>query len=273
MPRHAGYYPAMVPRAFAGYVKTAAMSAGEVGDSPLFLLEYALRVLRVLVLIALWRLILEGRAGPGPMPLASVLTYTVVAEVFAEQLAVRTTLSEAFWHGTLVMRFLRPMGLVRQLAAEMLGRWSVHVGLFSLPLFLVAPLLGVDPRPASPMAAALFVLSLCLAILVGLAMEVLFGAAVVALEQPVWIIEYLRTAIATLMSGSLLPLAYYPWGLGDVFGWLPFAAMAWAPLAIFTGTGNAAILLLSQTLWVIVLWPLADWLWRSNREKLVGYGG
>src|SRR5256712_12090871 len=206
----------MVPRAFAGYVKTAAMSAGEIGDSPLFLLEYALRLLRVLVLIALWRIILEGRSDSGPMPLASVLTYTVVAEVFAEQLAVRTTLSEAFWHGTLVMRFLRPMGLVRQLAAEMLGRWGVHLGLFSLPLFLVAPLLGVDPRTASPLAAVLFVLSLCLAILVGLAMEVLFGAAVVALEQPVWIIEYLRTAIATLMSGSLLPLAYYPWGLGDV---------------------------------------------------------
>src|SRR5438105_6661282 len=52
------------------------MSAGEVGDSPLFLLEYALRLLRVLVLIALWRTILEGRPGSGPMPLASVLTYT-----------------------------------------------------------------------------------------------------------------------------------------------------------------------------------------------------
>ena len=34
-------------------------------------------------------------------------------------------------------------------------------------------------------------------------------------------------ATATLLSGSLLPLAFYPWGIGDVFGWLPFAAMAW----------------------------------------------
>jgi len=263
----------VIQRALAGYLKTAAMSAGEVGDSPLFLLEYALRLLRVLVLIALWRTILEGRPGPGPMGLTSVLTYTLVAEVFAEQLAVRTTLNEAFWHGTLVMRFLRPMGLVRQLGAEMLGRWAVHFSLFSVPLVLAAPLLGVDPRPASPLAAALFVVSLCLAILVGLAVEVLSGAAVVALEQPVWIVDYLRTAIATLLSGSLLPLAYYPWGLGDVFAWLPFAAMAWAPLAIFTGTGNPLTLLLSQALWILVLWPLADWLWRSNREKLVGYGG
>jgi len=39
-------------------------------------------------------------------------------------------------------------------------------------------------------------------------MDVLFGALTVALEQPVWLIEYVRTAVATLLSGSLLPLAY-----------------------------------------------------------------
>ena len=138
------------------------------------------------------------------------------------------------------------MGLVRQFAAEMVGRWALHFVLFSVPLLLLAPLLGVDPRPASPPAGALFVLSLCLAILVGLAMDVLFGALTVALEQPVWLIEYVRAAVATLLSGALLPLAYYPWGLGDVFAWLPFAAMAWAPLAIYTGTGDPLPLLASQ---------------------------
>src|SRR5215208_6442361 len=139
-----------------GYFKTAAMAAGEQGESPLFLLDYALRVLRVLVLLALWRTILGDREPAGGMSLAAVLTYTLVAEVFAEQLAVRTTLTEAFWVGNLVVRFLRPMGLVRQLATEMAGRWAVHFCLFSTPLFLVAPLLGVDPRPASALNGAVF---------------------------------------------------------------------------------------------------------------------
>ncbi len=256
-----------------GYLKTATMAAGAVGDHWAFLLSYALRLLRVLVLLGLWQTILGGRANPGPMSLQSVLTYTLVAEVFAEQLSLRTTLNEAFWEGTLVIRFMRPMGLVRQLSAEMFGRWSVDFLLLSLPLFLVAPLLGVDPRPASPTAGGLFVVSLGLAILVGLAMEVFFGALVVALEQTVWLIDYMRTAIATLLSGSLLPLAYYPWGIGDVFAWLPFAAMAWAPLAIYTGTGNPLALLASQLLWAAVLWPVSMWLWAANREKLSSYGG
>jgi len=258
-----------------GYVKTATMSAvATVGESPTFLLSYALRLLRVVILLALWRTVLAEHVANGPLTLAQVLTYTLIAEVFADQLKLRTTLNQAFWEGTLVIRYLRPMGLVRQLAAEMVGTWAIDFALFSVPLFAIAPLwLGVDPRPATPLAGVLFVPSLLLAILVGLALEQFFGALIVALEQPVWLIEWIRAATATVLAGDLLPLAYYPWGVGDVFAWLPFAATAWAPLAIYTAAGSPVQLLASQLLWVVVLWPVATWLWRANRENLVGYGG
>jgi len=229
--------------------------------------------LRVLVLIGLWRTILGDSAAAGPMPLAAVLTYTVIGEVFAEQLAVRTTLPDAFWEGTLVLRFLRPMSLVGQLTAETMGRWGVHLALFSIPLLVVAPLIGVDPRPASVASGGLFVLSLTLGIVVGLAIECLFAIVTVALDQPVWLVNYVRVALATLLSGSLLPLAYYPWGLGEMFAWLPPAAMAWAPLAVYTAAAEPALLLTRQLGWAIVLWPVAGWLWRQHREKLASYGG
>jgi ABC-2 type transport system permease protein len=155
----------------------------------------------------------------------------------------------------------------------MAGIWAVHFALFSLPLLALAPLLGVDPRPVSLPAGGLFVLSLALSIVIGLAMEVLFASLTVALEQPVWIIEYVRTAVATLLSGALLPLTYYPFGLGEVFRWLPFASTAWAPLAIFTGSDEPVRLMVLQVLWAVVLWPVAGYLWRANREKVTGYGG
>jgi ABC-2 type transport system permease protein len=250
------------------------MSAGTVAEGPLFLVDYALRLFRVLVLLSLWRAILGGPQQPGAMPLEAVLTYTLISEVFAEQLAVRTTIATMFWEGTIVLRFLRPMGLIRQFASEMGGLWLVHFILFSVPLLvLVPPLVGVDPRPVSLTAGALFAVSLALAILVGLAMELLFAAITVAFEQPVWLVNYIRVAIATLLSGSLLPLAYYPWGIGEIFSWLPFASMAWAPLAIFTGAGDPLRLLLVQLAWVVVLWPAATRFWNANREKVVGYGG
>jgi ABC-2 type transport system permease protein len=257
-----------------GYVRTALMAAGEVTESPLFIADYALRLLRVIVLLTLWRTVLGSSTQDDvAMSLGSVLTYTVVAELFAPQLATRTTLTMAFWQGTIVVRFLRPMGLVRQFTAEAAGQWLVHFVCFSVPLLMLAPVLGVDPRPASLVHGVCFVLSLGLAISVGLALEFLFATLTVVLDQPVWTIEWVRTAIATLLSGSLLPLALYPWGVGAVFGWLPFAAMAWAPLAIFTGAGDPLSLLLTQAGWSIVLWPVSRWLWNAHRETVVGYGG
>jgi len=254
--------------------KTAAMQAtGHLGDGGMFLFDYALRALRVVVLLSIWRIVVSANPEASTMPLAALLTYALVAEVFSQQLAVKTELSDSFWQGTLVNNFLRPIGVVRQFAAQASGRWAVDFVFFSVPLLLVAPLLGVDPLPASPAAAALFVASLMLAVAVGLAVEFLFGAVTLISDQPVWLIDWLRSALTGFFSGAVVPLVLLPWGLGDVFAWLPFASMAWAPLAIYTDSAEALPLLALQLAWALTLWPLALALWHFNREKVVSYGG
>jgi ABC-2 type transport system permease protein len=260
--------------ALRGYRKTAAMAATSVvGESRLFVLDYLLRFLRVAVLLALWRIILPHHGAVSGMTLAAVLTYTLIAEVCAEQLTCATHLANDLWDGSIIMRLLQPMSTVAHYAADMAGRWVIGLCLFSLPLLLAAPLLGVDPLPAGPSAGALFIVSLALAIVVGLALEYFFVGLVFALQLPIWVVGRLQVAITLLLSGSLLPLALLPWGIGNVFAWLPFASMASAPLQIYTGTGHPTVLLLIQVVWAVALWPLALWLWRAHRERLVGYGG
>jgi len=242
-------------------------------ESPVFLLDYGLRLLRVAVLLALWRIVLGGAGAESPVALGAVLTYALLAEVFREQLSARTTIAEAFWQGTIAQHFLRPMALVVQFASEMLGGWIVNLALFSLPLLLAASLFGVDPWPATRASGLLFAASLALAICVGLAFDFIIAALTVALEQPVWLMQWVSQAVATVLAGAVIPLALLPWGMGDVLEWLPFASLAWAPLAIYTGIGDAPRLIGLQVFWALALWPLAGWLWRSNREKVVGFGG
>jgi ABC-2 type transport system permease protein len=261
-------------RALRGYWRTAAMAAAAfVGDSRLFLFDYALRLLRVLLLLALWRQIL----GPGDevsgYTIATVLTYTLINEVFADQLSARTELVQAFWEGTFVNRLLQPVGFVGLFVAEMVGRWLFNLAVFSLPLLLLSPLLGIDPRPASLAAGGLFVASLVLAVSVAVALDFIFGGLTIALEAPVWLIEQVRGAVVAVLSGVLVPLALLPWGLGAILDYLPFAATASAPLRIYVGTGQPLPLMLMQLGWAIVLWPLALWIWAAGRERVVGYGG
>lgn len=262
------------PAMLAKFGKTAALAAtGHVGDSPLFLVDYLLRLLRVVVLLSIWRTVFAGRGPVGGMSLGAILTYTLAAEVFAAPLDVRSDLEDALWQGTIAVRLLQPFGIVGQFVAETAGRWAIDAACFSLPLFLLAPLLGVDPRPASPGAAAWFVASLVLAGAVGFALDFLFTAVVVALETSLWVIKYLRRGLTTLLSGALVPLALLPWGIGGVFAWLPFASMASAPLRLYTGTGDPRTLLPLQAGWAVVLALLAGRLWRQHREGLVGFGG
>lgn len=256
------------------YAKTAAMSATSViGDSPLFVMDYVLRLLRVLVLLSVWRTLLHGREEVSGFTLPALLTYTLIAEAFADPLNARTDLDTALWEGSIATRFLRPLGLFAQFVAETVGRWLFGLGVFSLPLLLIAPLLGVNPLPASIVHGLLFVVSLALAISVGLALEFIFAAIIVRMESSVWAVNRMRAAVNTLLSGAIVPLPLLPWGLGAIFGWLPFAAMASAPLQIYTAAGDSTILLLTQLGWSIILWPIAHWAWGVNRQRLVSYGG
>ncbi len=256
------------------FAKTAAMEAAStVGDDSLFLVQYGFRFLRVVVLLSVWQLAFAGKGIVSGMSVGAVLTYTLIEEVFADQLTSRTNLWVSLRDGSIAVSFLQPFGLVGQFTARMVGQWLFSFALFSIPLLLVSPLLGVNPLPASLAASIAFIVSLLLAIVVGVALEFIFGAMLVYFEQTVYAMESVRAALSVLASGALIPLQLMPWELGDVLQWLPFASVASAPLRIYTGTSDALALMSLQLFWAIVLWPLAHWLWNRNRERLVSFGG
>jgi ABC-2 type transport system permease protein len=156
---------------------------GEVGENPIFLGNYLLRFLRMMILLSIWRMIYSGRGVHSGMDLNAVLTYTLISGIFAEQLDCRTTLYSSMWEGGIATRFVRPMGLFSQFITEMFGRWFLGLCLFSLPVLLCAPLLSVNPLPVSVSAGLLFILSLVLSITVGIAVDFLFGSLLMVMEN------------------------------------------------------------------------------------------
>ncbi len=248
-------------------------ATGRLGDNALFLFDYLLRFLRVALLLGIWRAVLGGRGSVSGLTLDGVLTYTLISAACSELLTCQTGLEFAFFDGSIATRFLRPTEIFVEAASEMLGRVVVSAAFFSLPLLLASPLLGVRLAPAGALAGMLFVVSLALAVSVGLALDYLFIALAIALQVAPYTTGRIRIAVGTLLSGALLPLALFPWGIGSVFAWLPFAAQASAPLQIYIGTGNPLKLIALQCGWSLLLWPLAVWAWKVSRERMVSYGG
>lgn len=256
------------------YNKTALMAlTGYFGDNPLCFVGYGAALLRVVVLLSIWRTVFAGRGVVGGMSLEAVLTYTVIAEAFGGLLSFTTTFAGELWNSAITMRFLRPMPVFPQYIAEALANWGVTFLLFGVPLLCLSPLFGVNPLPHSPMCGMLFLASLALGLTVASAIELIFGSIIVYFGSGDYAMNNLRLAMTTLLSGALLPLNLFPFGIGRLFGWLPFASMASAPLRIYTGAGDPLPLLLTQAAWALVLWPLAVRIWQVQREKLVTFGG
>ena len=255
--------------------KTMSVVATEsLNDRGLMLIGgYTLRLLRVVFLMSLWHTLLPEKGDVSGMTRNAVLTYTLIAEIFSGLMSVRTGLDEALWRGDIANRLLRPIGIYGQFISEMLGRRIPDLFLFSLPLFCFAPFFGIQPLPANAMSGVLFLISLIFAILIGTAFDFIFSSLLVFLEQSVYALLSIRDAISVLLSGAIIPLALLPWGLGNIFTYLPFASVASAPLRIYTNTGDPIFLFGLQIFWTIILWPIAHTLWNFNRERLVSHGG
>ena len=236
--------------------------------------DFGLRLLRVVLLLSLWRIVLPETGATSGMTRAAVLTYTLIAAVFAGQLSLGTGIELALTSGNIANRFLRPAGVFGQFTAEMVGAGLRDLLLFSLPLLCLGPLLGVNPLPAGAGAALLFACSLALALLVAAALDFIFASIMVLLEHSVYAMMKLRTAVSALLSGAVIPLALMPWGIGDVLG-LPAVRGAGlgSPAHLHRHRRSAAPARDCRRSWVALLWPLAHLLWNANRERLVTHGG
>jgi ABC-2 type transport system permease protein len=83
-----------------------------------------------------------------------------------------------------------------------------------------------------------------------------------------WLIE--------LLSGLLIPMAFFPDRVQRVLAWLPFEHIAYTPLQIYLGKLDRASSLRAlgiQWLWVIVLLWLAHVWWERAARKITIHGG
>lgn len=257
------------------YTKLSRLCAAQAFDGGVayVLGGYALRLVRLVILLMVWQSLLSGGADTGGLTLAQVLTYTLISSIFSEQMDIVSPATTAFWEGSIIGRFTRPMPVIAQLIAETAGRWIPALLLYSLPMLVLSPLLGVNVLPASPLNALAFVLSMFLSISLGFAMDFMFAALSVSLKNASYMAYTIRGAIVNVFSGVLIPFALLPWGIGNVLSLLPFGSLASAPLNIYVGGGNFIELLLIQLAWNAVLWPVALAVFRKSQERMVSYGG
>ncbi len=259
-----------------GFHAVAGLSARQVFDGNLFqvLGEYAARFMQFLLLTLIWRSLAAGGADLGGMSLDQLLTYTLMASVLRQQLEILTPATSALWEGSIIGRYTRPMKVMQSLTAETIGRWWVPVFfMYSLPVWLLSPLMGIRPLPNSAVHGLLALISLALSASLGFALDFMFASLAMRMKNGCWAVTHVREALFALMSGALIPFSLMPVPIARVLQLLPMGSIAHAPLTLYVGQGEPVALLALQAGWNVVLWPLARYVFKKSEERMISYGG
>ncbi|MDQ3760561.1 MAG: ABC-2 family transporter protein [Actinomycetota bacterium] len=163
-----------------------------------------------------------------------------------------TDLGERVRSGDIAVDLLRPVDLQAALLAEDLGRASFALlTRFTVPLLIGLAFFDLT-LPGSAIRWAAFGLSVLLATLVS------FGIRFLLNLVAFWLLDWrgllsLHAVIGGMLSGLVIPIAFFP-GWARVAIWAtPFPAIMQAPIDIAIGRGAAPLLLAHQLAWAVVL--------------------
>jgi ABC-2 type transport system permease protein len=226
--------------------------------------------------LALW----HQRPDAGGYDATDAVTYVWIGQALLMTVALwggGTTddLAERIRTGDVAVDLYRPVGLVGWYLAGDLGRAAYHVLARGVAPTFLGLLLFDIALPASPAAAAGFVVSLALAVVTS------FGIRFLVACSAFWFLDQtgvrmLSGVLAIFLSGMMLPLVIFPEPLRTIALALPWASYLQTPADIWLGqrTGTAVVGGLAlQVLWIVVLLSLCHALLAAATRKVVVQGG
>lgn len=156
-----------------------------------------------------------------------------------------------------------------------IGRSCYYALYRSLPTYLAGMLLFHFGAPLDWRLWLLFLFSLALGMMTGIAYRVLFNLAAF------WLIEAravgtLATVVALIFTGNYVPLPFFPGWLRAIADWLPFSGMMSVPAQIFLGklTGlDLALVMLRQLVWLVIFTLFARTVTAQATRRVVVQGG
>jgi ABC-2 type transport system permease protein len=209
-----------------------------------------------------------------PQMLTYALLATVVAAFLSAANAPRYFIATLMRTGAIQGELLKPLDFHLHVFARSCGQAASQL-LWQAPIILFAVLaLGVG-APASLAHAALFVVSVLLAFLVGFGINFLIGLiSVFSIE--INHISWFYYAITGFFSGQYVPIWMFPPLLARIVSLLPFQALIGIPMSIYIGRlslPEALQAMALQAAWALALGLLGRFVWQRGYQRLVVQGG
>jgi ABC-2 type transport system permease protein len=177
--------------------------------------------------------------------------------------------------GKIAMDLIKPVSVQWMWICRAMGESAFRLGLLTLPTAIVVAFAFPVQGPASREDFLLFLGSVLGSFFLMSAINFMIGTCAIPLKSILALIRA-KFWLIELLSGLLVPMAYFPEKMRAVLAWLPFEHIAYTPLQIYLGKldrTHALHALATQWLWAVVLLALADLWWVRCVRRITIHGG
>ena len=207
----------------------------------------------------------------------AMLTYTVISSMISVVLItnVEWRITESVQTGAIAIDLMRPVNIFGVFFAENLGSVTALFFQNLLPIFIIGSLFIKLPAPRSAYEFMLFLISLVLAFFINWYLSVIFGMFSFKVIEMSALIQ-VKKHLVRLLSGSMIPLWFFPNWLRGVLEILPFPYIYQLPLSIYVGHYTSESLvrgLIIQILWVMALFLIETRLEKQAIKHVMVQGG
>lgn len=204
-----------------------------------------------------WRALYKGQGIVGDVDADSMLTYVIMSSLLSVLLItnVERRIEHSVVKGTVATDMMKPINIFGVYFAEDIGNIIALVFQNMLPILIIGSLMIKVPLMADIHDLPLFVISALESFLINWLIAALFGMIAFSAVNIDALIQ-VKKHLLRLLSGSIIPIWFFPPAVSKVLGLLPFVYIYQLPLSIYIGRGDRAQQLSQmriQFVWLIVL--------------------
>ncbi|WP_125763007.1 ABC transporter permease [Companilactobacillus hulinensis] len=189
-----------------------------------------------------------------------------------------TSVGDEVKDGSIAMRILKPINFAANYFYEEIGNKIINLGLLMLPFFggIVAyQILGQNAPAVNWINILLYFISAIIAYLINFYFNLCFSFTAFFFRN-LWGSNLLKNALVVFMSGTLVPLAFFPAVLQNIFKFLPFSSLLYTPVMMYLGKYSPKMIvsmLFLQIFWLVFFIVLSKIIWYFAIKHLSIQGG
>lgn len=170
----------------------------------------------------------------------------------------------------------KPLSLIKH---QFLGEiaFKFNRAIFTIPSYILLAWLALHLTGQLPQLSitlpilTLFFLSFLLAYLI----KYIIGLAAIWTSEVNWLTSF-NELVMLVLSGSLLPLEFFPDWFQSISAYLPFQYLNYIPVLALQGqvtTQQTLSHITIQIIWIIILLLITQLIWNRGLKKYTAYGG